>query len=316
MTMYGRGTPAATHAAARARARSRRLKSVVAIVGSCALVLGIGAAGWVMTRPDSASGRPLSQTASPTADPTVDPSQTTPPTASPSARAKPSPTKKPTPKPTPTKKPPAAERPPAPTPIPSPSPGCTPTYSGPKAPIADVKQALETAAQRQYWVGVVPPADLNGPLPVITVPINLMKAIAWQESGWQSTIIACDGGIGTMQIMPGTRDKVNLRFGENFNVNTLDGNTAIGAAYIEWLIMYFGLYYFGAFDLSATAPVGDGGATMRLLDVVVSAYNVGPGNVEDLKGTEDGSDDTLSIPNQSYVNNVKALMTNCVCLTY
>ncbi len=319
MTIYGQPASAAPAGRPPRRPATRgwgKATYWVAAAGACVLVLALGTVGWALLRPDSASGRPLSQNAAPTGDATVSPMETTPPAASPSPTPKPTPTRRPTPKPTPTKKPPAAERPPAPNPKPTPSPGCTPTYSGPKAPIADVKQALVAAAQRQYWVGVVPPADLKGPLPVITVPANLMKAVAWQESGWQSTIIACDGGIGTMQIMPYTRDKVNLRFGENFNINTLEGNTAIGAAYIEWLIMYFGLYYFGAYDLSATAPVGDGGATMRLLDVVVASYNVGPGNVEDLKGTPDGSDDTLSIPNQSYVNNVKALMTNCECLAY
>ena len=47
---------------------------------------------------------------------------------------------------------------------------------------------------------------------------------------------------------------------------------------------------------------------MALLDAVVSAYNVGPGALED--GEE------LSIPNQRYVDNVEALMTSCVCLSY
>jgi soluble lytic murein transglycosylase-like protein len=179
-----------------------------------------------------------------------------------------------------------------------------------------VRDALVSAGRQEYWRGVQPPADLDGDLPTITVPANLMKAVAWQESGWQSTIIACDGGIGTMQVMPGTAEFVNNRFGTDHNVNTLAGNTALGAAYLEWLTMYFGLYYFGDFDLDATAPVGPDGATMRLRSVVISAYNVGPHALEDDNGTPGTDDDTLSIPNRSYVNNVTALMTECVCLTY
>jgi len=42
---------------------------------------------------------------------------------------------------------------------------------------------------------------------------------------------------------------------------------------------------------------------------VIAAYNVGPGGVEN-------PDETLGIPNQRYVNNVVALMSNCECLSY
>jgi soluble lytic murein transglycosylase-like protein len=137
-----------------------------------------------------------------------------------------------------------------------------------------------------------------------------MKAIAWQESGWQSNILACDGGIGTMQMMPNTVDQIHNRFGVNFDVHTLDGNAKLGANYIEWLIMYFGLFYFGQnFDLNVSAPVGTGGTELSLLDVVVAAYNTGPARLE-------RPDNTLSVTNWQYVNNVEALMTNCECLAF
>jgi soluble lytic murein transglycosylase-like protein len=180
--------------------------------------------------------------------------------------------------------------------------------------MADVKAALTTAANRAWWVGARKPQGYTGDGSEITVPVNLIKAVAWQESGWQSTIIACDGGIGTMQVMPGTATWMNDRFGTSHDVDTLAGNTALGAEYLEWLIMYFGLYYFGSFDLDVTAPVGANGATMRLLDVVVAGYNVGPGAVEVI--VDDPGTDYLKIPNQRYVDNVVALMSNCVCLSY
>lgn len=172
-----------------------------------------------------------------------------------------------------------------------------------------MKAALTSAAGRAYWTGASKPEGYPGTGSEIKVPLNLIKAVAWQESGWQSTIIACDGGIGTMQVMSGTATWMNGRFGTSYDVNTLSGNTALGAEYLEWLIMYFGLYYFGSFDLSTVAPVGVGGANMRLRDVVIAGYNVGPGALEN-------SDDTLAIPNQRYVDNVVALMTNCVCQNY
>jgi hypothetical protein len=81
--------------------------------------------------------------------------------------------------------------------------------------------------------------------------------------------------------------------------------------------MYFGLYYFGSYTLTSTAPVGKDGAIMTLRAAVISAYNVGPAALEHDNGTpDDGSDDWLSIPNSSYVNNVTALITNCVCQSY
>jgi hypothetical protein len=57
--------------------------------------------------------------------------------------------------------------------------------------MAQVKAALATAAGTSFW----------SDQPSILVPANLIDAIAWEESGWQSTIIACDGGIGTMQMI-------------------------------------------------------------------------------------------------------------------
>jgi hypothetical protein len=284
-----------------------RVKAVMVVVGAFALVGTLLTVGWWMVRPAPRTGSPVAATGP------GDPTTTATPTASaqPSATPTRTQTRKPTPtrqraRATPTHKPPKKDLPPPP---PKPKPGCTPKYTGPKAPFPDVRDALVAAAGQEYWRGVQPPADLTGELPTITVPVSLIKAIAWQESGWQSTILACDGGIGTMQVMPGTATFVNNRFGSDFDVHTLAGNTSLGAEYLEWLTMYFGLYYFGDFDLSATAPVGPDGSTMKLRDAVVSAYNVGPAALEDDSGG-------LSIPNRSYVNNVTALITSCPCSTY
>jgi hypothetical protein len=291
-------------------------RSVFAVGGAFVLVLALITGGWLLLRPDPAPAKSATNAGQFTDLSTTDPaSPTATPTSTP-AKAKPkTTTKKPTARPTPTKKPPTSQLPPAPKHVPD-SPSCT-KHPGPDASKAQVRDALVSAGAKEYWQGTTRPSDLQGDLPTITVPANLMKAFAWQESGWQSTIIACDGGIGTMQVMPDTATFTNNRFGTSYDVMTLSGNTSLGAAYIEWLTMYFGLYYFGSFDLTATASVGAGGATMRLRDAVISAYNVGPAALEHDNGTpSDGSDDWLTIPNQSYVNNVTALMTNCVCLSY
>lgn len=194
----------------------------------------------------------------------------------------------------------------------TPSPGAScPTYAGTNATTSEVKSALLSAGATQYWSQLPAsqlPSQLNGgPPPPISVPPNLMEAVAWQESGWQSAIVACDGGVGTMQIMSDTATWMNNRFDTSYDFHTLSGNTAIGAEYLEWLVMYFGLFYFdNSFDLSNTQVTNSG---HTLLDAVVASYNYGAGAV----GQQDG---TITIPNPGYVDDVESLMTTCVCLSY
>jgi soluble lytic murein transglycosylase-like protein len=264
----------------------------VAATGAVAVVIAIGV-GF------AASPRPAGRTGAPAQDPagaiTRGPLPTglaavqtrSPAPAHSSARpSRPAPSRKPTQVALP---PPPHPAGPAPS---SPAPGASascPSYFGPAASRSSVRDALTTAADHHFW-----PVSA----PSISVPHNLMYAIAWQESGWQSTILACDGGIGTMQIMPDTATWMNNRFDTGYDVHTLAGNTALGAEYLEWLIKYFGDVFFGgSYDLSNQA----------LLDSVISAYNVGAGAVDPTKGSE-------GIPNWRYVDNVEALMVSCPCL--
>lgn len=198
------------------------------------------------------------------------------------------------PRPKPSRRPPTETTLPPPPPKPSPS-SCAPTYAGYEASRAEVREALEAAAGRTYWPNSAPE---------IKVPVNLVKAVAWQESGWKSNVVACDGGVGLMQVMPGTADYVNMRFDRSYDINDYRDNATLGANYLAWLIKYFGDVYFdGNYDLSAEDPDNP-----VLLDAVVAAYNVGPGAVD----TADG----LVIPNWTYTNDVIALMGTCVCLSY
>lgn len=294
-------------------------RTVLAVLGAFVLVLAVSAFGWGALlggpRQPEATG-PLPTVAASSSG--VEQQLLAAPTPSPT----PKPTKA-TPKPTPSHKPPRASLPPPPNPPTSVTagPNC-PSYVGTNADKSVVKAALTTAATKPYWVDVPAwdmPEGYDGDPSTIVVPVALMKAVAWQESGWQSAIKACDGGLGVMQITPsppgviGTDKQMNNRFHTSYDVTTLAGNAALGAEYLQWLTMYFGLYYFGHYSLAEdapTAPVGVNQAPMRLLDVVVAAYNVGPGAVEDI------SQDTLSIPNPRYVDNVTTLMHTCICLSY
>ena len=143
--------------------------------------------------------------------------------------------------------------------------------------------------------------------PEISIPANLVKATAWQESGWQSHIVACDGGVGLMQVMPGTAEWMNQRFGQSYAIGDYRDNAYLGATYLAWLTKYIGdMYFAGSYSLDP----GNCSAALNscLLNAVIAAYNYGHAAV--------ATDNGLKIPNPRYVNNVRALMNECVCLGY
>ncbi len=99
----------------------------------------------------------------------------------------------------------------------------------------------------------------------------LLYGTADQESGWQSNIYACDGGVGVMQIMPNTETWMNQRFGTSWKIDTPQDNVMLGGQYLAWAIRYFG-EQLGTFDIM--------GADQTLLNAVISAYNNGAGAVD------------------------------------
>lgn len=221
--------------------------------------------------------------------------------ASPTGKATVQPTSKPSRTvagPLPTPKPPTETRVPPPPPKPAPS-SCEPTYRGTQATRSQVKAALADAAAKTYWPTSAPD---------IAIPLNLLKATAWQESGWQSNIVACDGGVGLMQVMPATADWMNQRFGQSYDIADYRDNTYLGATYLAWLTKYIGDMYFES-DYRLDASLCTGELNSCLLNAIVSAYNYGHAAV-----AQEG--EPLTIPNPQYVRNVRALMTECVCLSY
>ncbi len=72
------------------------------------------------------------------------------------------------------------------------------------------------------------------------LPANLLLAIAWQESGWYQHVIAWDGGIGVMQLMPYTAMGINAGTGIRRNPYLLVDNIYLGATYLYWLWHNFG----------------------------------------------------------------------------
>ena len=107
------------------------------------------------------------------------------------------------------------------------------------------------------------------------LPANLLLAIAWQESGWNQHVIAYDGGIGIMQIMPSTAQGLNIQVKGHYDPYKLQDNIELGAIYLHSL-------WRGFYGNEAQ---------------VISAYNQGGSSVT-----------KYGIANWPYVHNVQALM--------
>ena len=67
------------------------------------------------------------------------------------------------------------------------------------------------------------------------LPANLLLAIAWQESGWYQHVIAWDGGIGVMQLMPYTAMGLNIQTGIRRDPYHLWDNILLGTTYLRSL---------------------------------------------------------------------------------
>lgn len=68
------------------------------------------------------------------------------------------------------------------------------------------------------------------------VPRQLSRAIAWQESGFQQTVVSSTGAIGVMQLMPETARWVGrdlLR--RPFNPSNVADNVEGGVVFLKWL---------------------------------------------------------------------------------
>ena len=82
---------------------------------------------------------------------------------------------------------------------------------------------------------------------------KLARALAWQESGWQPHVRSSVGATGVMQVIPATRDFVELFVIGQPIPRTTDGNIRVGVAYLDHLLGEFdgnlrraiGAYYQG-----------------------------------------------------------------------
>jgi len=173
-------------------------------------------------------------------------------------------------------------------------------HDGVEVSKAKAASALVAAAGRTYW-----PTSA----PKLRVSSDLVRSVAWHESGWQSSIVNCDGGRGLMQVMPDTETFVNGRFEQSYDSHDYRENAVLGANYLAWLTKVFGDSYFdGRYDLSP-GRCKSHTSTKCLLNLVISGYNAGRGSVDEAYAEK-------RLPNPQYVDTVRSLMSSCYCDRY
>ncbi|MDP9068727.1 MAG: LysM peptidoglycan-binding domain-containing protein [Actinomycetota bacterium] len=85
----------------------------------------------------------------------------------------------------------------------------------------------------------------------------LVKAVAWQESGWQQDVRSSAGAVGVMQVMPGTARYVKRSLGHpGLNFRRADDNVHLGVVYLRHMLQ-----------------------TTRTRRRALAAYYSGPGNL-------------------------------------
>ena len=67
-----------------------------------------------------------------------------------------------------------------------------------------------------------------------SVPVEFVRAVVEQESGWQRCPVSSKGAAGLMQLMPATAARLNVR-----NRCDINQNVSGGVRYLAWLMNKF-----------------------------------------------------------------------------
>lgn len=81
---------------------------------------------------------------------------------------------------------------------------------------------------------------------VYGVPLDLMEAEAWQESGWSNAVVSPDGAVGIGQLLPTTAVFVNQALGANLKLANPSDNIRMMAAFLGYLLRATGGQVCGA----------------------------------------------------------------------
>lgn len=65
---------------------------------------------------------------------------------------------------------------------------------------------------------------------------SLLKALCYQESGWQADVVSVAGADGVCQLMPDTEDHMEALIGAELDSSDPEDNIRLGARYLRWLL--------------------------------------------------------------------------------
>jgi peptidoglycan hydrolase-like protein with peptidoglycan-binding domain len=99
-----------------------------------------------------------------------------------------------------------------------------------------VPAVLRTALSAQS--GVVP-SMLDTWSAKLGVDKHLVRALAWMESGYQTTIVSPAGAVGVLQTLPSTREYVETVLKGAAIPQTVDGDVEVGVLYLKHLLNVF-----------------------------------------------------------------------------
>jgi soluble lytic murein transglycosylase-like protein len=135
--------------------------------------------------------------------------------------------------------------------------GAVATAAAASSSRAEVEQLLERTAGQYGWN----PA--------------FVKAVAWQESGWNNQAVSSVGAVGIMQVMPETGDFVSRYLvGRELDLSVPEDNVLAGVAYLDYLHdltggdrrMILGGYYQGLRSISENGVYDE---TVRYADNIL-----------------------------------------------
>ncbi len=65
---------------------------------------------------------------------------------------------------------------------------------------------------------------------------SLLKALCFNESGWQADVVSSAGADGVCQLMPDTEDHMEALIGRELDSQDAEDNIRLGARYLRWLL--------------------------------------------------------------------------------
>jgi soluble lytic murein transglycosylase-like protein len=110
------------------------------------------------------------------------------------------------------------------------------------------------------------------------VPVDLLMALAWHESGWQTGVVSVAQATGVMQIIPATAhftSVVLLGLDDALPVTDADANIRMGARFLAYLLDQFDgdeVLALAAYNQGLTSVRRDGpqDAILRYVDIVLA----------------------------------------------